>query len=410
MSVTTKRSTRITFVGCCNLPQEKALRLRDSLQTVVLHLMDLHAACDDDKIKVDEKHKLLKDLTSLSTTLADLVLLGEDQVRLCESIPDIQRELNEIYLRIKSNNEQVVQLFHSIGTSVKGTEQSVAKAVDSLVALVRDIVELLRVADQYTIKRVEIMCTELVQQSSSVSRARDLTQLLELASPLATQSVALAKVVYQRATAVEDGGAKAALETAAENIAKHVPVLIASVRASIGSSASPEVENSQRVIQGAAQQIIKILSVAPEFAVLFDVTYIDTELAAKLASLSSAVKEGDAINVSKHSKAVGAEVAKQVKAASADKSPATQEKVAHAQKATTQVLENAKEALAARNAGGISAPAYLAKEAALHNSAVTLQDAVAALPAAGPTNTTTHLIKAAQDLSKKLQLLLTAGK
>lgn len=166
--------------------------------------------------------------------------------------------------------------------------------------------------------------------------------------------------------------------------------------------------------------ITKILSVAPEFAVLFDVSYIDTELAAKLAALSSAVKAGDSINVSKHSKAISAEVAKQVtnaiaintnqspkvKAASADKSPSTPEKAATAQKAATQVLDAAKDALAARIASDISAPAFISREAALHKSSLALQDAVRALPA-GPT-TTTHLIKAAQDLSKKLQLLLNA--
>ena len=54
------------------------------------------------------------------------------------------------------------------------------------------------------------------------------------------------------------------------------------------------------------------MSVTPEFAVLFDVNYIDTELAAKLAALASSVSEADPINVAKHSRAVNAEVAKQV--------------------------------------------------------------------------------------------------
>lgn len=46
------------------------------------------------------------------------------------------------------------------------------------------------------------MCAELTQQSAAVSGARDMNHLLELASPLATQSVALAKIVHQRAAAI----------------------------------------------------------------------------------------------------------------------------------------------------------------------------------------------------------------
>lgn len=96
---------------------------------------------------------LMHYLQSLRVVLDELIVLGEEQVRLCESIPEIHKDLTTIYLRLKTNHEQVVQLFHIIGTPVKGVEHSVAKGVDHILAIVRDTVELLRVADQYTIKR-----------------------------------------------------------------------------------------------------------------------------------------------------------------------------------------------------------------------------------------------------------------
>jgi len=403
--IVVKRSTRITFLGCCNLPQQKAFKLRDDLQTIILYVSDLHAACDDDKIKVDDKHKILKDLTSLSAVLQELTLIGKDQVDLCESMPAIHASLVGIYSRIKSTHEQTKQLFSKIGASVQGMEKNTVQAVDSILAMVRDTVELLRIADQYTITRVENTSKELAQQASAVANARDVNQLLEFASPLARLSVDLAKIVQQRAAAIDVPQVKETLEIAAGSVAKHVPALIMAVRSSIGTK-SAEVENHEREILNATHEISKALAVAPEFAVLFEVNYVDTEFAAKLAALAAAVKDADPISVSKHSKSISADVAKQVKAASADKAPAAQEKCKNAQNATARVLDTAKEALATRMASDVAAPAYIAKEADLNKSITALQEAVAALPATGHQNSTTHLIKAAQDLSAKLHLLL----
>jgi hypothetical protein len=42
--------------------------------------------------------------------------------------------------------------------------------------------------------------------------------------------------------------------------------------------------------------------VAPEFAVIFDVDYLDTELGLKLAALADAVRAGDRVGVSTSAK------------------------------------------------------------------------------------------------------------
>jgi len=406
-TVTTKRSTRITFVGCCNLPQQKAVAMRDSLQTIISHLSNLHAACDDDRIKVDDKHKSIKDLTVLSKEINELGDLGKAQVDLCENEADIHQQLSEIHLRIKSNASEVSRLFMLLGNSFQGIGREATQAVNHILSIVCDTVELLRIADKYTIKRLEDMAGELHSKAAQVTLARDMNHLMELASPLARLAVDVAKLVSQRADTIDNTQVRASLENAASSLAKHTPALIMSVRSFVENNASPrEVENNKVAVQVATQEITRALLVAPEFAVLFDVNYIDTELAAKLAALAASVSVADTINVAKHSRAVNAEVAKQLKLASADKTPANVEKCVHAQNAVAHVLDSAKEALSVRASSSAVSPPFLAAEKHLNSASTTLQVAVAALPAGGQHGTTTHLIKAAQDLSARFQLLL----
>jgi hypothetical protein len=358
-------------------------------------------------MQVADKHKACKGLTALSKNVSDLADLGKAQVDLCASDSTVHQQLDVILSRILSNATEVSRLFSIIGTSLNGSEREAAQAVNLVLAIVCDTVELLKVADKYTVMRLENMATELASLSTSVAVAKDMDQLKITAPPLARLAVDVAKLASQRAGALDDQKICTSLDNAASVLAKHTSALIMAVRNSFSQgSVSGEVNEHKTAIHAAVHEINSALTTAPEFAVMFDVNYIDTELAAKLAALASAVFQADPINVSKHSKAVDAEVAKQLKLASADKTPATAEKCLNAQNAVSQVLSCAKEALAQRTAMATPAAPYLAAEKRLHAANNTLLSAVAALPTPNKQNSTTHLIKAAQDLSSKLQSLL----
>ena len=89
----------------------------------------------------------------LAKEINQLVDLGKAQVDLCESEPAIHRHLSEIYARIRSHSSEVSRIFLLIGSALKGVEREAAQVVTHILSIVCDTVELLKIADKYTIKR-----------------------------------------------------------------------------------------------------------------------------------------------------------------------------------------------------------------------------------------------------------------
>lgn len=404
-TVTTKRTTRITFLGCCNLPPPKAVALRDSMQNIITHFSNLHAACDDNRMKVDDKQKTIKNLTSLDKDVDVLTEMGQAQVDLCANNPTIHQQLQKVYDGINSNSKTVKSLFKSIGGVVhKGIEQEAAQVVDLLLSLVRDMVELLKIADQYTIKKIENMAVEMTEHGKEFVTLTSAEEFADVDAPFAKYSASLCRLVSQRAETIDDLSARASLEQAASQLNAVTPVLLTVTRTfAKDHSNRAELDSNINKLDQATQNILKSLHNAPEFAVMFDVDYLDTELATKLAALAASVKAADPITVAKNSKAVEAEVKKQVQAASRDKSPAVAELCREANARSAQVLKSAKEALEKQK----EAPhVAIAAENQLNKASNDLQKAANALPK--HTKSSTHLIKAAQELSHKMRELLVS--
>jgi len=400
---TVKRSTRVSFVGVSNLPQAKAISLRDQLQTIITHLSDLHASCDDPKMKVDERYKQIKDLRVLDSNLDELLSLSNDQLALCskDNAKDIQQQLSTIHEVLKDNVQQTKSLFQStLG------EQEAVRLVDLLLAIVRGVVELLQAADRYTIRRAEEMAKETEALATRAAEAIDTATLLEVGGPLARSSVETARLASQRASALDHSlPSHTSLERASGTLAAHTPALIGSVRNSIKGTTSPQDTFAHlAAIREATGDITEAMRASPEFAVLFDVDYIDTELGVKLAALAACVKNADPVGVAGGTRAVNGEVEKLTKPRKED--PKSKKVI----EAAADVAKTSKEALAARMANeSPTNPAYVAAENKMHNAMASLRVAASALPnAPAPQKVTSsiHLLKAAKDLSSQLHRLL----
>lgn len=404
--VVVKRSTRVSFVGVSNLPQAKALALRDQLQTIniiIQHLSDLHSSVDDPKIKVDERYKQIRDLRVLEGNLNELLSIAQDQLTLCpkEGAPDINNQLTIIYASLQDHVERAKALFHeNIG------EKEAGQLVDLLLAVVRSTVEMLQAADHYTIQRAEEMARETEILATRVSEAKDTAKLLEVGGPLARSSVETARLSTQRASALDPSNAShTSLERASSTLASRTPALIGSVRNSLKGSISPQDALSHlQAIREATADIIEAMKTSPEFTVLFDVDHIDTELGLKLAALAANVKNADPVGVAGGTRAVNGEVDKLTKPRKED--PKSKKVL----EAAADVAKTSKEALSARLANeSPSNPAYITAENKMHEAMANLRTAAAALPnAPQPQKVTSsiHLLKAAKDLSSQLQRLL----
>jgi len=285
-------------------------------------------------------------------------------------------------------------------------EQEAVQLVDLLLAVVRSTVEMLQAADRYTIKRAEEMARETETLATRVADATDTSTLLEAGGPLARSSVETARLASQRASALDPSlPSHASLERASATLAAHTPALIGSVRNAIRGTSSPQDTSAHlAAIREATGDIIDAMRASPEFAVLFDVDYIDTELGLKLAALAATVKNADPVGVAGNTRAVNSEVEKLTKPRKDDP------KSKKAQEAAAEVAKTAKEALAARLANeSPNNPAYVAAENKMHDAMASLRVAASALPnAPAPQKVTSsiHLLKAAKDLSSQLHRLL----
>lgn len=401
--VTVKRSTRVSFIGVSNLPQAKAISLRDQLQTIIQHLSDLHASVDDPKIKVDDRSKQIRSLSLLQSPLDLLLSLVHDQLELCnkEGAAEIRQQLNGIYEGIREDVRKAKEIFQgTVG------EKEAALLVDILLAVVKATVEMLQAADRYTIQRAEEMARETETLATRVADAKDTSALLEAGGPLARSSVETARLASQRAAALDPSlPSHLQLERASGTLAAHTPALIGSVRNSIKGTISPaDTQSHLQAIRDATGDIIDAMRTSPEFAVLFDVDYIDTELGLKLAALAAAVKGADPVGVAGGTRAVNGEVEKLTKPRKEDP------KSKKVQEAAADVAKTSKEALAARLANESPGnPGYVAAENKMHEAMNNLRMAASALPnAPAPQKVTSsiHLLKAAKDLSSQLQRLL----
>lgn len=411
--ITTKRTSKVTFVGICNLPSEKALKLRDILQDIIAQLSALHASCDDAKIQVDERFKKVKDLASLKAHLHTLLSIVQDQVQLCssslgESNHGVKEEMQSIHSQIEGNTSELLTLFKDVDNAA-GSFQ----IVDRLLNEVKLTVELLRAADRYTINRVEQMTNEVATLAEGVVAAKDMPSLVERAGPLTRAALEIARLAEQRAIALDHNNAvkevKESLHNSSVSVGTLTPQVIISVKEAISSSRPVETSSLNNLKQ-ALKDIAHAARVSPEFAVIFDVDYLDTELGRKLAALADAVRAGDRIGVSSNAKAVDKEIERRI--ALAKKDPRLDPQVQEATRAAAaQAQSAARTALEARLANpDPHHGAYMTADATMSAEFTKLKQTAAELPDHVPSiaraTTQIPLIMAARALSIELWGLL----
>eukprot|EP01113_Clastostelium_recurvatum_P010712 TRINITY_DN1536_c0_g1_i1.p1 TRINITY_DN1536_c0_g1~~TRINITY_DN1536_c0_g1_i1.p1 ORF type:complete len:454 (+),score=102.53 TRINITY_DN1536_c0_g1_i1:77-1363(+) len=296
-----KRTARVTFVGVTSLPSDKAYALRDALQAVVTDIADIHAACDDPKMKVDEKFKKLRNLTALETQVDKLDELTKAQVDICAGDASLHSQLNTIHARVRQAAQTVKSLFHQQKAEAQMKTEIAQQVVDNLLCIVQDVISILRDADRFVVSRIIQMAGMVQRAANEVANAKDVSSLMTAAQTCSLSSIDLAKLVTKRAAVIDDTKAKADLEQSLSTIQTEMPSLLSSHHGRVtgGGSGSPQALSA---LEGACSTIIRTMQVQPEFAVNFDVDYLDDELGHKLAALARSVGDGDRMGVAKNSR------------------------------------------------------------------------------------------------------------
>eukprot|EP00026_Physarum_polycephalum_P009607 Phypoly_transcript_09735.p1 GENE.Phypoly_transcript_09735~~Phypoly_transcript_09735.p1 ORF type:complete len:413 (+),score=72.47 Phypoly_transcript_09735:72-1310(+) len=404
--VTYKRTSRVSFLGVSNLRHDRALKLRDVLQNIITQLSEIHASCDDAKIKVDERHKKIKSLGDLEMDVNTLVVIAQEQVAVCDENNQIKKELRSICEDIVSHVNRLRSELHRFSTDSRGAYT----IVDLLLQVVKLTVDLLRAADRYTVHRVAQQTEEVQKLADAVANATSMSQLVEKATPLSRAAIEVARVAEQRAHALEENSAAASvketLHRASQSVGEYTPQVILASKEAIGSGNKVNM-GPLYSLKHALNDIAHATRISPEFAVIFDVDYLDTELGLKLAALADTVRSGDRIGTAKNLKAVDKELERRI--AIAKKDPQLEPAIQAARAANQAAQNAAREALNTRIAQpDPQSGTYLLADKNMTNSFSTLKQTAAALPDANVarTNSQVPLIQAARNLSLQLWGLL----
>jgi len=202
------------------------------------------------------------------------------------------------------------------------------------------------------------------------------------------------------------------------------PTLLSSkhqVLAGGNTSLEPQVHSALQNLSNSLESIIQTMRVQPEFAVLFEVDYIDDELGHKLAALAQAVRDGDRLGVGKGVREVDQLVKEYATNAkkSAPADPKVHEAIARAEAALPPVGKTAKEAVALRvgppgqafDANAPPPPEFFPAEQRVNTAIKDLKEAVSRLPGNRDRPKTQGkrsipLLQAAQLLSKNINFML----
>jgi len=413
-----KRTAKVTFTGVTSLPPEKAYALRDALQAIITEITEVHTACDDHKMKVDEKHKALRNLTLLESELTRVEELNKAQVDLCVGDDRLHAELDSLRQKISFEVEKVRDLFRKQSGERKMVSEIAKGIVDGLLNIVQNTIFLLRDADKFVVQRIINMSEQTKVQTLKILNAKTLVDLMEGAQASTLISVDLARLVTKREATIDDASAKSVLQQSLNTLKTETPQFLQSSHQTLsGGSAphtNPSVQNFHANLTNALNNIISTMQVQPEFSVQFDIDYLDDAIGHKLAALNRAVQDGNRIAVAKESRELDnlvKDVARNAKAKSPHDAK-IQRAANEAEGNVAPVMQAAKDAvLIKQERPDPSSPAIFAAERRLDEAERGLKESIRKLPGVTDLPKTAQkrtipLIQAAFELSRNLSSLL----
>lgn len=313
----TKRSSRVTFAGVSNLPKEKAQGLANALQKIIYAIVDVYNACDDPKMKVDDRYQRVGSLETLTTDIELVCKLVNEELSQCE--PNARSALLPRSETINACAAVLHTTFKSFSNNGQQTVRGeLANTIfDNLLKIVEVTIDLLKHADKGAINKMVSSVTEVLVATRRVRDATTITELSEVAPECSFLSIELVKRISHRIAVLPDkDGVREKARQATEMLKVEVPSFIAMKRSLI-TSPTAETEHDFGVSVGKVaaglKTLLEVVQVAPEFSVVFEVEYFDDALGVGVASLALAIDKGDEEAVLQHARSVVAEVQQQVR-------------------------------------------------------------------------------------------------